>query len=627
MSDEKIEVAFTAQLQDLLTGLGKAQSSVKEATEGMTGSVSDLAETFEKMGGAAVALAGVGLAFEALKIGVDYVKEAAEQTRELAESFKNLGYETGASLQDLNAYTMAMEMSGGKVGDLEHLMVGMQRGIKANSAALVANGVAANEAALKGMTFEEYLTKVSHIADEMATPTDREQFLIQALGRSGATAGQQIKELVEHMEAAHKLSEQGGIITDKGLLQLEESKQATARLQIAQQQYAANVSTWATDIGNWFTNAHAGWIQQESDVAEVSRLLQTGQLGNLKYGQSLMDLIPQMKAVREEWAKLGSSDHDVGAGPKPGTQADISDKEIEAQKKAAAERQKAAEAAAKEEERIQEAADESLVREHGEMIKYKANLDKQAAAEAAALAKEGMNQAERDAKVLAENLKAQDKAILAVKEQHLAEWKAKQDAANKAMEDANKRVIKEMTQGWADGLVMMANHQLTFSEGVKGALVQMGQVFEKTMADMAVQWAENQAKNLAISLETHMQKNLLSAKTAAGEAWESAAAIPYVGWIMAPAAAAAAFTGVMAFAEGGWDRVPSDQVAMIHKNEMVLPASIAEPVRQMAAAGGGGGQTVHIHAMDAPSVQALFRRHQGSLMSVIGEAMRNGRTR
>jgi len=50
MSDEKIEVVFTAQLQDLLTGLGKAQSSVKEATEGMTGSISDLAETFEKMG-------------------------------------------------------------------------------------------------------------------------------------------------------------------------------------------------------------------------------------------------------------------------------------------------------------------------------------------------------------------------------------------------------------------------------------------------------------------------------------------------------------------------------------------------------------------------------------------------
>jgi len=617
VSDEKIEVAFTAQLQDLLTGLGKAQSSVKEATEGMTGSISDLAETFEKMGGASIALAGVGLAFEALKEGVDYVKEAAEQTRELAESFKNLGYETGASLQDLNAYTMAMEMSGGKVGDLEHLMVGMQRGIKANSEALVANGVAANEAALKGMTFEEYLTKVSHIADEMATPTDREQFLIQALGRSGATAGQQIKELVEHMEAAHKLSEQGGIITDKALQQLEESKAATARLEIAQQQYAANVSSWATNIGNWFKNAHAGWLEQESDLAAVTHLMNTGQMQNLKYGQSLVDLIPQMKAMREEWAKLGSSSNDVGAGPKPG---ELHDKEKPKKEKASG---VDSQIALQLDIANDLEAQKTLAQKAGDAERA-ANL-KAYNAQMAAMAKGEAAMELDQARDLEKGKEIAEKQAMAIREQNLAEWNAKQKQMAAQQEQGYKSLIDGMTKDWDQGIHMMLHGQLSLSDGFKGAMGQMGDVAEKTFINMGLNWAKAMLLQAVMSKESHATQTLVDAKEAAAGAYKATVSIPYVGPFLAPAAAGVAYAGVMAFAEGGWDRVPSDQVAMIHKNEMVLPASIAEPVRQMAAAGGGGGHPVIIQAMDAPSVLALFRRHQGSLVSVMGEAMRNGR--
>ena len=617
MSDEKIEVAFTAQLQDLLTGLGKAQSSVKEATEGMTGSVSDLAETFEKMGGAAIALAGVGLAFEALKEGVSYVKEAAEQTRELAESFKNLGYETGASLQDLNAYTMAMEMSGGKVGDLEHLMVGMQRGIKANSAALVANGVAANEAALKGMTFEEYLTKVSHIADEMATPTDREQFLIQALGRSGATAGQQIKELVEHMEAAHKLSEQGGIITDKALLQLEESKAATARLEIAQQQYAANVSSWATNIGNWFKNAHAGWLEQESDLAAVTHLMNTGQMQNLRYGQSLVDLIPQMKAMREEWAKLGSSSNDVGAGPRPG---ELHDKEKPKKEKSAKEVDP--QIAWQLDIANDLEAQKTLAQKTGDAERA-ANL-KAYNAQMAAMAK-GEAAMELDtAKDLEKGKENAEKQAMAIREQNLAEWQAKQKAAFKEQERGYRDLLNGMTQNWDQAIHMMLHGQLTLSDGFRGAMKQMGDQLEQTLITMGLNWAKAMLLQAVMSKESHATQVMNDAKSAAAGAYNAVVGIPYVGPFLAPAAAGVAFAGVMAFAEGGWDRVPSDQVAMIHKNEMVLPASIAEPVRQMAAAGGGGGQQIHFHGVTDAS---WWRHNQDNIMKTIGEAARNGRTR
>jgi hypothetical protein len=517
---------------------------------------------------------------------------------------------------------MAIEMDGGKVGDLEHLMVGMQRGIKANSEALVANGVASSEAALKGLNFEEYLTRVSKIADEMATPTDREQFLIQALGRSGATAGQQLKEFVEHLEKARGISEKGGIITDQSIERMEETKAATARLEIAQQKYAASVSSWATSIGNWFKNVHAGWLEHEADLAQVQRQIDIGALHALQYGQNLRDLIPDMQGLLKEEKEVAENDYSARHHGGGGAQTNVSSQDLEARKKAAAERQKQAEAAAAEDLRIQEACDESLVREHGEMLKYKANLDRQAAADAAALAKAGMDQAERDAKVLAENLKAQQKRAQEVRERNLAEWNAKQSNLAHVEEQAWRQSIASMTKDWAQGIQSMLHGQMSLSQGFKGALQQMESQTEMSLINMGLNWLKAAALQALIGKESHATQIMTDAKGAAAGAYNATVGIPFVGPFLAPAAAAVAFAGVMAFAEGGWDRVPSDQVAMIHKNEMVLPAHIAEPVRQMAAAGGGGGQQFHFHGVTDAS---WWRHNQGNIVRTIAEAARNGR--
>ena len=62
---------------------------------------------------------------------------------------------------------------------------------------------------------------------------------------------------------------------------------------------------------------------------------------------------------------------------------------------------------------------------------------------------------------------------------------------------------------------------------------------------------------------------------------------------MAPIVAAAVTSSIMAFApvaaaEGGWD-VPADSLALLHKKEMVLPADLAENVRNMTGGGAAGG--------------------------------------
>jgi hypothetical protein len=73
--------------------------------------------------------------------------------------------------------------------------------------------------------------------------------------------------------------------------------------------------------------------------------------------------------------------------------------------------------------------------------------------------------------------------------------------------------------------------------------------------------------------------------------------------------------------------VPEDQLAQIHRNEMVLPAAEAQGVRNLIVnsqnAGTntrekGGGDTFVVHAVDAPSVRRLLMDNAPS----VAEAMR-----
>lgn len=78
-----------------------------------------------------------------------------------------------------------------------------------------------------------------------------------------------------------------------------------------------------------------------------------------------------------------------------------------------------------------------------------------------------------------------------------------------------------------------------------------------------------------------------SAAVAAAGAYKSTVVIPFIGPIAAPAAAALALAAVLGFASlissrGGMGEVGADgQMAVLHAKETVLPAWIAEPMRQM----------------------------------------------
>ncbi len=124
-----------------------------------------------------------------------------------------------------------------------------------------------------------------------------------------------------------------------------------------------------------------------------------------------------------------------------------------------------------------------------------------------------------------------------------------------------------------------------------------------------------------------MQSGMMALKKIANDAYEAAAgaykatvSIPYIGPVLAPAAAAGAFAAVAVFssgvasAAGGYD-IPAgvNPLVQAHAREMVLPQSIAEPIRNMAAGGELGGGEVHHHthnwsinAIDGHSFESLI---------------------
>jgi GH24 family phage-related lysozyme (muramidase) len=114
-------------------------------------------------------------------------------------------------------------------------------------------------------------------------------------------------------------------------------------------------------------------------------------------------------------------------------------------------------------------------------------------------------------------------------------------------------------------------------------------------------------------------------------------AAPAIG--MAAGATVLADAGAMvSSADIGMWKVPTDQLAMIHQNELIMPAAQAGAFRDMltgAANGTGGGgavKAVHVHpqmnikvgAMDASGFGGFLRNNQRELMKAMDGAVRQG---
>ncbi len=107
-----------------------------------------------------------------------------------------------------------------------------------------------------------------------------------------------------------------------------------------------------------------------------------------------------------------------------------------------------------------------------------------------------------------------------------------------------------------------------------------------------------------------------------------------------PAAAAqatvAGMAGSVASADIGMWQVPQDMLALVHHNELVMPATEAGAFRSLlnegGAPGGQGAPAVHIHpttnvhvsALDSGSVSQWMRSNSSVMLKAVDEAVRHG---
>lgn len=150
------------------------------------------------------------------------------------------------------------------------------------------------------------------------------------------------------------------------------------------------------------------------------------------------------------------------------------------------------------------------------------------------------------------------------------------------------------------------------------------------------------ATTMGVSAAVALADVANSAVRAAAGAYAAVAGIPIIGPFLAPVMAAVALGAVLALgksifsAEGGFGEVPFDGAqTTLHKKEMVLPAWIAQPLRQAVTTGsfpgadgsaqGGGGRPVqfNISAIDQRGVRSFLQRYAPEIVSVLSGEARN----
>lgn len=233
---------------------------------------------------------------------------------------------------------------------------------------------------------------------------------------------------------------------------------------------------------------------------------------------------------------------------------------------------------------------------------------------------------------------------------HISDWVKEQIAGEVTKTAATAAAVEQRAAIEQAGAASQAGGWLSsiqtwlFGEEAKTAATAAG-VGVRTTTETA-----GAATSTAVSATSALTQIAHHAAVAAAGAFQAIARIPFVGPILAPAAAAAALGAVMAFgksifsAEGGWGQVPYDgALTELHKDEMVLPASIARPLRDSLGsgaansntpsaandAGGAGGDQfhLHIHAMDGASVERVLLGNSSAVRKAMEREYRALRVR
>lgn len=173
-------------------------------------------------------------------------------------------------------------------------------------------------------------------------------------------------------------------------------------------------------------------------------------------------------------------------------------------------------------------------------------------------------------------------------------------------------LFKNISSGWQTTIAGFLKGTTSIGGAVKGLFSDVTGSVINSLSMMAAKNLEVIVQSLLLHKTAALAQIKQDAAAAASGAYKAVVGIPYVGPFLAPAAAAVAYGATLAFgasAKGGYD-IPGNinPVVQTHAREMILPASIAQPLRQMISRGSGGadGMQVNISAVDARSLQKVL---------------------
>jgi hypothetical protein len=235
-------------------------------------------------------------------------------------------------------------------------------------------------------------------------------------------------------------------------------------------------------------------------------------------------------------------------------------------------------------------------------------------------------------------LDKQETAALIEDQKRLAEH---QFQMNMLIQQTWKKMFTDINQGFTSTIDGMMKHQESFSQGMVKMWNNMVQSMLNLLLKIALQWAEQELlitvlhltgvqTRAAADLAYSMQERLWNAEDAAGSAYAATAGIPIIGPVLAPIAAAGAFAAVMAFEQGGIVPNGGPSNAVLHPNEMVLPAPLSQGFQRMLGAGGGGGGTTHlhyaptVHAYGAGGMEDMLKSHASTIHTIVKRGQRTG---
>jgi hypothetical protein len=232
------------------------------------------------------------------------------------------------------------------------------------------------------------------------------------------------------------------------------------------------------------------------------------------------------------------------------------------------------------------------------------------------------------AKAQTDSLRLQQKNL----DQFFSKAKSAMDQSISGFLKGTESFAKAWQNMWADMVVSMvqklADMMLKWVEHHVAMLVIHTTEKEGEVAADASAAAESKG----ISLADAIAKIHHSAAAAASRVYEAEAPL---GPVIAGLLAAGTYTavlgfGAMASAESGQYYVPNNQLTMLHPQEMVLPAGIANQMRSVIGGGGdgsgGSGVTVVVNhsvsAVDAASFQGHIRRHGNMIANEVTRALK-----